>query len=438
MGESVRKLYVYDPDFPEDHKRTLLLIANQDRQYTGWRYSADERSEWGSESGGTITFIPYSVIRAAWIARGRPQRETVLLTANIRDATIYDSSDNVVAVFRNGSAVRREGDARPLLPLSGSASDGLTVWLPTNDVYSVVNESPEQTLFETRLVNIRQSVSVRTTAKSVSLSVEDETVSSFVKIPDAGFDYEVRLLSELDSEFSDIRLKGVTQEDEAMTAFHYAGTLHILGIKNGGTLYLNGSERSPDDYSIPLVNESSAIKNFLDVSKEQYYYQAIQWALSKDITNGTSLDAFSPDMTCSRAHILTFLWRANGCPEPSVSNPFSDVSASIYYAKAAAWAYEMGMASASEFHGETPCRRSEAVVYLWKMAQSPDAAPVYFRDVSAEAAYSTAVSWAVKRGITKGVTPDSFLPDAICTRGHIITFLYRYFTTDYESFAVSS
>ena len=430
IAEGARRLYVYDPDFPAERGRSLFLLTNPDGQYTGWRYS-----EWGSEAGGGLTFVPYSVLRSAWLARGRPAREVVLLRANLTDATIYDSSENVVAVFRDGKAVQRTGDVRPFLPLGGVLPDGLTVWLPTNEVYSLVNDSqePQQELLEARLVNIRQSVSVRTAAKSVSLSVEDETVSSFVQIPDAGFHYDVHMLSELDSEYPDIRLRGVTQEDESMTVLHYAGTLHILGIQKSGTLYINGSERSSDDYLIPLVNEDSAIKNFLDVSKEQYYYQPIQWALSADITDGTSPNTFSPDMTCSRAHILTFLWRANSCPEPSVSNPFSDVSTSIYYAKAAAWAYEMGIVSGPEFHGETPCRRSEAVVYLWKLAASPDAAPVSFRDVSPEAEYSTAVSWAVERGITKGVTPDSFSPDAICTRGHIITFLCRYFETDDES-----
>ena len=434
LADGERKLYVYDPNFPEERERSLFLLKNLNGQYAGWRYAADAQSEWGSESDGSVTFVPYSVFRAAWLARGRHPQELVLLSANLTDAAIYDSAGNVVAVSRNGKVIQCAGGARPFLPLSGAAPNGLTIWLPTNEVYSIVNENQEaqQEFMEARIVNIHQSVSVRTAAKSVSLSVEDATVSSFVQIPDPGFYYDVRLLSELDSEYPDIRIQGVTQEDETMTALHYAGTLHIIGIARNGTLYLNGSERSPDNYSIPLVNENSTIRNFGDVSKERYYYQAIQWALSKDIANGTSPDAFSPDMTCSRAHILTFLWRASGCPEPSVSNPFSDVSASLYYAKAAAWAYEMGIASGSEFYGETPCRRSEAVVYLWKIAQSPDAAPVSFRDVSEEAAYSTAVSWAVERGITKGVTPDSFSPNAICTRGHIITFLYRYFTTEGE------
>lgn len=161
---------------------------------------------------------------------------------------------------------------------------------------------------------------------------------------------------------------------------------------------------------------------FTDVAASAYYSTPVQWAVGKGITTGTTASTFSPNNTCTRAQIITFLYRAAGSPEPKGSGAFSDVAATAYYAKAAQWAAEQGMASGSTFAPNAPCTRMMAVEFMWKQAGSPDADAAAFTDAS-----SPAVDWAVSAGVTTGVTASTFAPDNTCTRAQIVTFLYRAF-----------
>lgn len=171
----------------------------------------------------------------------------------------------------------------------------------------------------------------------------------------------------------------------------------------------------------------NTVGNFTDVSATAYYADSVIWAVDKKITSGTSSTTFSPDVTCTTTQILTFLWRANGSPEPTIENPFSDVSDTDYYAKAALWAHEKELISGNAFAGATPCTRSMTVTYLWKLAGSPTMGASNFTDVPSGAEYSQAVAWAVDKKITSGTSATTFSPDATCTRGQIMTFLYRNF-----------
>ncbi len=165
---------------------------------------------------------------------------------------------------------------------------------------------------------------------------------------------------------------------------------------------------------------------FADVSSDAYYAQAVDWAVKKNITSGTSETTFSPDDTCTRAQILTFLWRAVGSPKAEGTNPFTDVSSGHYYYDAAVWAYQNGMVNGGKFSATAPCTRSSTVMYLWKNAGSPDMGAVgTFTDVTADADYAKAVSWAVQNGITSGTSDSTFSPDTTCPRGQIVTFLWR-------------
>ena len=166
--------------------------------------------------------------------------------------------------------------------------------------------------------------------------------------------------------------------------------------------------------------------NFTDVANDAYYANAVKWAVEKNITAGTSKTNFSPDLTCTRAQILTFLWRAVGSPKSEADNPFSDVSENDYFFNAALWAYEKGMVTGNAFEGATPCTRSSTVVYLWKNASSPATeASGQFRDVASDSDYAQAVAWAVKNNVTSGTSDTTFSPDLTCTRGQIVTFLNR-------------
>ena len=172
-------------------------------------------------------------------------------------------------------------------------------------------------------------------------------------------------------------------------------------------------------------------RRLTDVAEDSYCYDAVLWALRTNVTKGTTDTTFSPNDTCTRAQILTFIWRYSKEPEPTIANPYTDVTEDAYYYKAALWAYEKGMVTGTEFNGSTPCTRASTMEYLWKLRGSPKTdGAASFEDVPAGADYAEAVAWAVKEKITNGVTDTTFAPERTCTRGNIVTFLERYSTRE--------
>ena len=173
-------------------------------------------------------------------------------------------------------------------------------------------------------------------------------------------------------------------------------------------------------------SENAPNLKFADVPGDAWYADSVKWAVDRGITAGTSETTFSPDNTCTRAQILTFLWRAVGSPKMSGTNPFSDVKATDYFYDAALWANSKGMVSGNKFEGDIPCTRSATVVYLWKNAGSPYTSYYgTFADVTAGSGFASAVAWAVNNGVTSGTSETTFSPDTTCTRGQIVTFLKR-------------
>ena len=169
---------------------------------------------------------------------------------------------------------------------------------------------------------------------------------------------------------------------------------------------------------------------FTDVSKTDYFYDAVLWAVENGITTGTSRTRFSPYATCTRAQAVTFLWRSSGSPAPKNSRmPFTDVSPSAYYYDAVLWALEEGITtgtSSTTFSPDATCSRAQIVAFLWRSEKSPAVGTANpFADVKSTAYYADAVLWAVKENITKGTTSTTFSPDADCTRAQIVTFLWR-------------
>lgn len=162
------------------------------------------------------------------------------------------------------------------------------------------------------------------------------------------------------------------------------------------------------------------------------YYDAVLWAAANGVTTGSTATAFGPDLNCTRAQIVTFLWRASGSPKPqSASHRFTDVTPGAYYEEAMLWAVEKGITtgtSETTFSPEQSCTRAQAVTFLYRTAGSPAVSGgSAFTDVPANAYYASAVQWAVQRNITTGATANTFAPEANCLRGQIVTFLYRYF-----------
>ena len=205
---------------------------------------------------------------------------------------------------------------------------------------------------------------------------------------------------------------------------------------NGSTLALTDLGNGKYSFTMPdgkvevsgtFVKKSA--QTFVDVPENAYYAPAVNWAVEKGVTEGTSATTFSPDAACTRAQIVTFLYRAAGSPAvKSTVNPFTDVTASDYYYNAVLWAVENGITtgtSETTFSPNESCTRAQCVTFLYRAVGSAATAKAIFTDVSADAYYAPAVDWAVEKGVTDGTSATTFSPDAVCTRAQIVTFLYR-------------
>ena len=167
---------------------------------------------------------------------------------------------------------------------------------------------------------------------------------------------------------------------------------------------------------------------FSDVSASNYYYEAVKWAQEKGITGGIGNGLFGPNQPCTRAQIVTFLWRAAGSPEPKAMSSFADVSMDAYYAKAVAWAVENGITTGTgdgKFSPDATCTRAQSVTFLFRAIGKLVDSKAEFSDVLTDSYYANAVAWAVENGVTNGIGDGLFGPDNSCTRAQIVTFLYR-------------
>ena len=174
--------------------------------------------------------------------------------------------------------------------------------------------------------------------------------------------------------------------------------------------------------------EEVKISPFRDVSTDAYYYEAVKWAQKKGITGGIGDGLFGPNQPCTRAQIVTFLWRAAGSPEPKAMSSFADVSTDAYYAKAVAWAVENGITTGTgdgKFSPDATCTRAQSVTFLFRAIGKLVDSKAEFGDVLTDSYYANAVAWAVENGITNGIGDGLFGPDNSCTRAQIVTFLFR-------------
>lgn len=183
--------------------------------------------------------------------------------------------------------------------------------------------------------------------------------------------------------------------------------------------------------TVPPAPGGATQNPFVDVKQGDYYYDAVQWAVGKKITSGTSATTFTPDGICTRAQTVTFLWRSQGSPKAAgAENPFTDVSKDAYYYDAVLWAVEQGITngtSATTFSPDATVTRGQTAAFLWRVAKQPQADQTAnpFADVTQNAYYYNAVLWAVAKEITNGTSSTTFSPDQGCTRAQIVTFLWR-------------
>ncbi len=239
-----------------------------------------------------------------------------------------------------------------------------------------------------------------------------------------GFDGGVTALVQSDGSWgvsgADGKLLAPFTYDEA---YHWGG---FLWLKRGDIWRIYDTDEVIDAKQAAPAGAAADVGGFTDVPAGAWYAEAVTWATDHDVITGTGGGQFSPDKPCTTGEILTFLWRALGRPEPDAENPFTDVSPSNYYYQAALWAYENGMVDGGTFGAAALCSRAMAVAYLWYAADCPTGAAAAFDDVDLDAAYAQAVAWAVETGITSGSGDGQFSPDAVCSRGQIVTFLYRF------------
>ena len=206
--------------------------------------------------------------------------------------------------------------------------------------------------------------------------------------------------------------------------------------KNGKELKLTDKGNGKYTFTMPAskveVNATFVkeveISPFSDVSTSAYYYEAVKWAQEKGITGGIGNGLFGPNQPCTRAQIVTFLWRAAGSPEPKTMSSFADVSMDAYYAKAVAWAVENGITTGTgdgKFSPDATCTRAQSVTFLFRAIGKLVDSKAEFSDVLTDSYYANAVAWAVENGVTNGIGDGLFGPDNSCTRAQIVTFLFR-------------
>ena len=211
--------------------------------------------------------------------------------------------------------------------------------------------------------------------------------------------------------------------------------------KNGGELKLTDKGNGKYTFTMPgskvevkatFMEDNSVLNFFYDVPNDAFFYEAVKWAVKSGVTNGLTETMFGPYEPCTRAQIVTFLWRAAGSPEPKTAVSFADVPSGSYYAKAVAWAVENGITTGTgdgKFSPDATCTRAQAVTFLFRISKtSADGTPA-FSDVATDAYYAEAVKWATDNGITNGISGGLFGPDNDCTRAQIVTFLWRLYAS---------
>ena len=257
-------------------------------------------------------------------------------------------------------------------------------------------------------------------AVTVPDKIENGSLSVSSKNAKRGSDVTITATPDKDYEVDDIVAKDA-KGNKLTLKDNGDGTYTFTMPASKVTVTAAFAEKKADE---PVAPE----KLFADVSAEEYYYEAVKWASENGVTGGIGENLFGAKLPCTRAQIVTFLWRAAGSPEPKGMSGFVDVSADAYYAKAVAWAVEEGIVSgtsATTFSPDAVCTRAQSVAFLYRAFGEKVNKAAGFSDVSADAYYADAVAWAVENGVASGIGGGLFAPDQDCARGQIVAFLYR-------------
>lgn len=369
----------------------------------------------GKEASCEVTVTPRT-ISVESITLNKPQLSLVkgateTLTATVLPTTatdktvIWESSDTAVATVKDGIVTAVAAGNATITAKAGekTATCAVTVTNPSNSGSSSGGGGSSTPRYAVTVPDKTENGSLSVTPKNAKKG-SDVTVTA---TPDKG--YEVDDIVAKDAKGNKLTLKD-----------NGDGTYTFTMPASKVTVTAAFAEKKAE----PIVPE----KLFADVSAEEYYYEAVKWASENGVTGGIGENLFGANLPCTRAQIVTFLWRAAGSPEPKGMSSFVDVSADAYYAKAVAWAVEEGIVSgtsATTFSPDAVCTRAQSVAFLYRAFGEKVNKAAGFSDVSADAYYADAVAWAVENGVASGIGGGLFAPDQDCARGQIVAFLYR-------------
>ena len=369
----------------------------------------------GKEASCEVTVTPRT-ISVESITLNKPQLSLVkgateTLTATVLPTTatdktvIWESSDTAVATVKDGIVTAVAAGNATITAKAGekTATCAVTVTNPSNSGSSSGGGGSSTPRYAVTVPDKTENGSLSVTPKNAKKG-SDVTVTA---TPDKG--YEVDDIVAKDAKGNKLTLKD-----------NGDGTYTFTMPASKVTVTAAFAEKKAE----PIAPE----KLFADVSAEEYYYEAVKWTSENGVTGGIGENLFGANLPCTRAQIVTFLWRAAGSPEPKGMSGFVDVSADAYYAKAVAWAVEEGIVSgtsATTFNPDAVCTRAQSVAFLYRAFGEKVNKAAGFSDVSADAYYADAVAWAVENGVASGIGGGLFAPDQNCARGQIVAFLYR-------------
>ena len=361
-----------------------------------------------SKENGNGQSIEVTPVKGVIYNGGVKEQDLVTLTMKYNDGATADSTYNVASGTtitlptprRSGYTFNGWYDGSKFYAAGASYTVSATVTLNASWSYISSGSSSYDPTYSVSTPSKTENGSVTVSPKSAS---KGDTVTVTVK-PDSG--YVLETLTVTDKNGNELTLKD--KGDGKYTFTMPAGKVEVKAT---------------------FMEDNSMLNFFYDVPNNAYFYEAVKWAVKNGITNGVGDNLFAPGQPCTRAQIVTFLWRAAGSPEPkSTAAGMTDVVPGSYYAKAVAWAVENGITTGTAegtFSPDATCTRAQAVTFLARAQNAKATGKTAFSDVPADSYFADAVAWAQANGVTTGTSETTFSPDNDCTRAQIVTFLYR-------------